>query len=326
MQTNRIFRRVGSTAVAVGCITYLATSIAVHAVTVYSSVAVDGAGILPTVNAFRADLGANNGVGPLGVGGTPGVGRREINWDAVPDAFSAGGSNPFPGNFFNLATGGPAARIRGASFTTTGSFVVSADADSDNNGVPGPVDPEFGNFNPANLDDFAAFSAERIFGLLGTSTMEVSFSIPGSPSTPAAVRGFGAVFTDVELDNSTSLTFFDVGGANLGSYFALPIPPPPGPRGFIPPLGEIDLKGSFSFLGVTFVDPIVAKVVIKSGDTDLTVNHLKPIDGDSVAMDDFIYGEPAAAARSVPEGGSGLCFLGLSFVGLLGLRKYRGRK
>jgi hypothetical protein len=52
------------------------------------------ADILTEVTAFRNFLGTNNGVG-----GTFGNGRREINWDAVPDAFSA--PNLLPANFFN---------------------------------------------------------------------------------------------------------------------------------------------------------------------------------------------------------------------------------
>src|SRR5262249_5836481 len=51
--------------------------------------------ILSAVNDFRNFLGPNNGVG-----GTFPDGRREINWDGVPDAFSA--PNNLPPNFFNL--------------------------------------------------------------------------------------------------------------------------------------------------------------------------------------------------------------------------------
>src|SRR5262245_66654442 len=50
--------------------------------------------IQATVDAFRAFLGTNNGVG----GSFP-DGRREINWDAVPADFAA--PNNLPANFFN---------------------------------------------------------------------------------------------------------------------------------------------------------------------------------------------------------------------------------
>src|SRR5215203_3229857 len=54
------------------------------------------AGLQTTVDQFRADLGgANNGVG-----GSFLTGRREVNWDGVPDGFSE--PNNFPPNFFNI--------------------------------------------------------------------------------------------------------------------------------------------------------------------------------------------------------------------------------
>ena len=56
--------------------------------------------------------------GPNGLFG--GV-RREINWDAVPDAFSA--PNNLPANFFNVNS------PRGAVFSTGGTgFQLSANA------------------------------------------------------------------------------------------------------------------------------------------------------------------------------------------------------
>src|SRR6266513_1429465 len=87
------------------------------------------AGIQATVDAYRTDLGTLN----PNVAGSFGSGRREINWDGVPDAISA--LNLFPPNFFN--TNSP----RVVVFTTGGtSFQVSATAAS------GPP-VEFGNLN-----------------------------------------------------------------------------------------------------------------------------------------------------------------------------------
>src|SRR5258707_709911 len=72
------------------------------------------------VAAFRAAIGAANPNVPGSFLG----GRREINWDGVPDAASV--PNFFPGNFFNAA-GAP--RARGAEFSTPGDgFLVSADS------------------------------------------------------------------------------------------------------------------------------------------------------------------------------------------------------
>ena len=252
----------------------------VSALTVYSQSGVDAAAIQTTVDAFRADLGTNNGLGPCVGGCAPGVGRREINWDAVTDAFSSGGANPFPGNFFNLAAGSPAGRVRGAQFSSSGTFEVSADADSNGDGNSGPTAILFGNHTPDNAVDFAAFSAERIFGLIGTNEMDVTFSVPGSPLTRGLVRGFGAVFTDVELAGAVRLDFFDANDSLLHSE-AAPAFSFAGPDSF----------KSFSFVGVSFASAQVSRVHIVNGGFDLNLQQFGL--SDAAAMDDFIYGEPA---------------------------------
>lgn len=266
--------------------------------TVFSSVGADAASIQASVDAFRAALGANNGLGACASADClAGLGRREINWDAVPD--SASSPNAFSGSFFNQATGAPAGRVRGARFTTSGSFAVSADSDSDNDGNPGPLATEFGNLNAQSADQFAAFSAERIFGLIGTNTMDVLFDVAGSPGTAATVRGFGVVFTDVEITNSTKLDFFDAQDNLLRSESAPTFP-------FVG-----DSFGSFSFLGVVFDAPLVARVHITSGDYDAAFVPLFANSDDAVAMDDFIYGEPTV----VPLPPAAL-LLGSSLLGL----------
>ena len=78
----------------------------------------EAAGAIPddiqaTVDAFRAFLGTNNGVG-----GSFSDGRREINWDAVPDAFAA--PNLLPAGFFNVNS----PRGQGAYGTGLGEYLV----------------------------------------------------------------------------------------------------------------------------------------------------------------------------------------------------------
>jgi len=51
--------------------------------------------------------------------------------------------------------------------------------------------------------------------------MDVTFSIPGSPGVQALVSGFGSVFTDVDLANTSSLEFFDANNVSPGT-FAVP--------------------------------------------------------------------------------------------------------
>ena len=55
------------------------------AVNVQQAAGTSAAAIQSAVDAYRADLGALN----PNVAGSFGSGRREINWDGVPDAFAA---------------------------------------------------------------------------------------------------------------------------------------------------------------------------------------------------------------------------------------------
>ena len=212
------------------------------------------ADILTEVNAFRDFLGDNNGVG-----GTFPTGRREINWDGVPDAFSA--PNLLPANFFNSNS------PRGALFFTLGTgFQVSANSINPTNT---PV--RFGNIHPVYPALFSTFSPQRLFSALQSNITENLFFIPGTTHS-ATVKGFGAVFTDVNIGNSTKIEYFDVAGNLLFSRNVLP-----GPTN----------RGSLSFLGVGFDTANVFLVRITSGN-----RILKAPNQDVVVMDDFIYGEP----------------------------------
>jgi hypothetical protein len=208
--------------------------------------------ILTEVNAFRNFLGTNNGVG-----GTFGTGRREINWDGVPDAFSA--PNLLPANFFNSNS------PRGVVFFTLGTgFQVSANSTTNT-----PV--RFGNIFPVYPALFSTFSPQKLFSALESNITENLFFIPGTTHS-ATVTGFGAVFTDVNTDTSTKIEYFDVAGNLLFSRNVLP-----GPTN----------RGSLSFLGVGFDTASVFMVRITSGNRILRTPNL-----DVVVMDDFIYGEP----------------------------------
>ncbi len=227
---------------------------------VFSSSGAAPADIQVAVDSFRAALGANNGVG-----GTFATGRREINWDGVPNTFAA--PNNLPANFFNANS------PRGVVFSTPGTgFQVSANVAS---GAP----VRFGNLNASYTAGTQAFSAERIFTALDSNTTQVDFFVPGT-NTPATVAGFGAVFTDAELATQTRYTVF-YGDGTSGGQFAVPT----------------SVSGGLSFLGLT--DPLrYSRIIIQSGnatpglvDAPLTGNQ------DIVFMDDFIYGEPLA----IPE-------------------------
>jgi len=229
---------------------------------VYSDWGAQADDIADTVDAFRDALGDLNRPEP----GSVGTGRRQIDWDAAPDAVSA--PNDFPGDFFNF----PAfPRARGVVFTTPGwSFQLSA-TDASGAGV------EFSNIDPSYDSLFATFSPERLFTPIGSNIVDVHFRIPGE-DRPAVSTGFGAVFSDVDTARQTSLTFYGLDDEMLGTYFV--------------PSAPIDNE-SLSFLGVKFDEAVVTRVRIVNGDTALEagVTESWPAN-DLVVMDDFIFGEP----------------------------------
>jgi hypothetical protein len=234
---------------------------------VFSAAGADAASIQATVDTFRVSLGTLN----PNVPGSLGSGRREINWDGVPDALSA--PNAFPGNFFNANVAG---RARGVEFTTPGvGFQVSANAASG-------TAAEFGNIDASYPGIFTTFSAQRLFTAIGSNIVDVNFFVPGS-ATAALTRGFGVVFTDVDLANTTSIEYFDSSNNSLGQFFA----------------ARFAGDETLSFLGVNFTDGnVIARARITSGNTALSPGNTS---GDLVVMDDFIYGEPTLSAQQIPE-------------------------
>src|SRR5438445_4709877 len=122
--------------------------------------------IQTTVDNFRVN-GLGNPLNP-NVAGSFGTGRREINWDGVPDAFSA--PNNLPANFFNVNS------PRGVVFATPGTgFQVSA-----NSVNPTSTPIEFGNLNGTYPAIFTTFSPQRLFTALGSNIIDVVFLVPGS--------------------------------------------------------------------------------------------------------------------------------------------------
>ncbi len=211
-----------------------------------------GGNIIPLIEQFRNLLGENNGNKPA-----QSKGRREINWDGVPDEKAAPAF--LPSDVF---------RVRGAILETPGDGVQA----SARPGNPAGTLPRFGNINPTYVTLFNHFSAERLFSPVGSNTVNLTFVQPGT-NRPALIRGFGAVYVDVDTEH-TAFEFFDRKDNSLGRFA-------------VPPN-----NGGFSFLGVAFPKSIVARVRIDYG-----TDQIGPDDGpdnDVAVMDDFIFAEPLA--------------------------------
>jgi hypothetical protein len=253
--------------------------------TVRSGSGADAAAILPTVTQFRTDLGgANNGIGAFAGSG----GRREINWDAVPAGFSA--PNNLPAGFFNQNS------QRGLQLVATAGvtgFMVSDNAAGGNGaGV------RFDNLNDTYSTTFTTFTPQKLFTSLGSNVYDITFFVPLTGpalpgSTPALVRGFGSVFTDVDTLGGTTLQYFDRFDNSLGIFNV--------------PVQNLGL----SFLGVSFDTASIARVRVTAGTAALGPGD-DPLNGlDMVVADDFVYGEPVSVAvASAPEPGT-LAFLAL---------------
>jgi hypothetical protein len=211
------------------------------------------------VNAFRALLGNPNN------NGAPGhqlTGHREVNWDGVPAQFT--NVPTFPPNFFNSNS------PRGLEYSVTGGGLQVSNQ-------------SFVDIDPAYADEFHPFSGGKTFSPRGRNDSVVEFDVAGT-LTPAAVRGFGVVFVDVDEAGSSGIELFDARGASLGRFMA-PV--------------RTDRRGA-SFVGVVFRSPIIASARIVTGDAALAPGVLDVNRGgthDLAVMDDLIYGEPTATGQ-----------------------------
>ena len=112
--------------------------------------------------------------------------------------------------------------------------------------------------------------------------MAAPATTPGT-TTPGLTSGFGVVFSDVDLANTTSIQLFGVNHSLLGTFY-------------VPNLAG---NQTFSFIGISFPTPVIASARIVAGNVPLGPGAVDQNGNvvDVVTMDDFLYGEPVA----VPE-------------------------
>lgn len=233
----------------------------------------DAASITPARDAFRGDLGGGSVAGSDGLFSNATGARREINWDDV--ASLATSPNPIWADYY---------RSRGVILSQPfggAGYRVSAN--------------QFNEINPDYSKAFEPFSGNNMFSPIGSSyywygqgpVMDVSFVVPGT-NTPAVTKGFGAIFSDVDVAGSTRMEYFGVGGSLLGTYTAPNVP-----------TNEVTVGSeTFSFIGVSFHDALISRVRIYLGSQALSANN---VGFDLVALDDFVYGEPILTTAVIPE-------------------------
>src|SRR3990170_5334871 len=124
--------------------------------------------INPRLNEFRKLLGDQLNTTPGVVGG-----RREINWDGIPDEWL---NHKLPGDFFNQ-TGANAVitNQRGLLYSSTGNFQVSK--------------TNFSEINAVASGEFSSFSGDKSFANISSKLWDVEFQVAGQ-AVAAKVQGF----------------------------------------------------------------------------------------------------------------------------------------
>jgi hypothetical protein len=223
--------------------------------------------------------GPNNGGTPSPQNG----GFRTINWDGVKlDGTDFGGGANTTVINFNTTVGIPLNRFqtRGVFFGAV--YAVSGDG--------------FKTVNPGVNGLFPPFSTPSTFAMFNDNGIDFKFIAPSANNTTlanASSRGFGAIFINVELPNTTSIQYFN-GNTLLDTEYA--------------PVGG---KGLPVFVGALFNNPVVTRVSLTLG-TDVIFNFNgssfspgpnadDPAMGHNlVVTDDWAYAEPVPTPNGLP--------------------------
>jgi hypothetical protein len=235
---------------------------------------------------FEAAIGGvNNRATPA----PQGSGFRTINWDGV----RTDGTDAAAGPNSTVVIGSRTVGIPLDRFQTNGVFFGAVYAVSGDGFTQ--VNPSVGSAtNPPN-GLFPAFSAPNTFAMFNDNGIDFKFVVPSpdnSTIVSAATRGFGAIFINVELANTTTIQYFN--GNNLLDTESAPV----------------GGKSNAVFVGALFRDQIVTRVVLTLG-TDVifsfdgTTMRPGPVADDGVnhnlvVTDDWAFPEPAATANGLP--------------------------
>ncbi len=227
----------------------------------FEDAALSAAGLNSVVELFKAKL-----AGPLldSANATAAAsGYRDVGFDGIP----SGSINPFAGNYFTQSVS------RGLLLSTPGTgFQVSQSSGSTQ---------RFGNIDPSYTSLFSTYSATQLLTPLGSRITNVTFTDPQNPQNigNATVKGFGAIFSDVDVAGSTTFEAFGIVGGVETSLT--------GVRNVIP------LNNGLSFIGVVFSEgERITRVQLTSGNTALATGQLETGGVDLVVLDNMLYSQP----------------------------------
>jgi hypothetical protein len=237
-------------------------------------------GAVNALSAFKAALGggaANTAPAPQ-----PG-GFRTITWDGV----KTDGTDSVAGLHSTIVLGSKTVGIPLNRFQGQGTFFLDIYAVSGDG---------FTDVNP-NATTLPAFSTPNTFAMFNDNTIDQAFVLPsGVGTTPvlAGTRGFGAIFINNQVANTSSIEFFH-GDQSLGQFF-VPASSTPGAPEFLgelwpaklPIVTRVTLNLGTAATGVLFNFNGTTSTAVGTDPTKL------------VTTDDFVYAEPVPTTDVEP--------------------------
>jgi Domain of unknown function (DUF4214) len=242
------------------------------------------AAVNTAIASFKSAIGGVNN----GANAQPAIGgSRVITWDGVKlDGTDFGGGANTTVISQGKNVGIPINRFQNVGVLFETVYATSGDG--------------FVSVNPTVAGLFPPFSPNNTFAMFNTNDIDFQFVLPSGPGTtpvPAAARGFGAVFINVEHANETSIELFH-GSQSLGKFFA--------------PVGA---QGQPEFIGALFNNPIVTNVTLTLGSgvifhfdgTTATPGDTNDATHNLVVTDDWFFPEPVPSLDMPPalEGAQG---------------------